>query len=333
MNTKSKFKLFFILSLALVVAVSGCSSNNGSQDGSGEEYVSIATAGVGGVYYALGTGLASILSQELDGVSAIAESTAGSVENTRRQHDGAIPISFIQNSTVYFGYNGLDQFEDDGELDDIRAIRGGHANILHIIVPEDSDIQTLADLEGKDVAVGPPASATDIMSNALLEKYGLSRDDYNPQHLSFGEMVSAMQDNNIDVMFLAFGAPAAAAIEITSTRDVRFIPIEEDMMDAFLEDHFYWDAVEIPANVYNGQTESVPAIGATAGLYTHKDVSEDLIYDVIKTIYEKQEDFIAIHPAGEEWSLENAERGINIPFHKGAAKFLEENGIEVEVID
>ena len=65
-------------------------------------------------------------------------------------------------------------------------------------------------------------------------------------------------------------------------------------------------------------------------LACRNDVSEDVVYELMTAMFDNLDDLKAGHAKFESLSLESATEGVSLPYHPGAVKFFEENGITVE---
>ncbi|MDQ2052810.1 TAXI family TRAP transporter solute-binding subunit [Natronolimnohabitans sp. A-GB9] len=294
------------------VGIAGCL-------GGGEQFLTIGTGGTGGVYYPLGGGIADILNQELD-VDATAESTGASAENSRLVGNEEMEMALALGNTVQLAVDGEDDFDDEIPL---KAAFGAYVNHTQVVVPEDSDVETLDDLEGLDVSVGAPGSGTEVIAEELLEWYGLSFDDINDERLSFSETSSALQDDNIDAGFWSVAYPASSIEELASQRDVRMLDFPESDLEAITDDHPYYAAAEIPAGTYPDQEEAIANPGVTNTMIVHEEMDDELLYDVVEAIFTNLDELEDIHQVAEQF--EESVYNAPIDLHPGAEDYFDDN--------
>jgi TRAP transporter TAXI family solute receptor len=204
---------------------------------------------------------------------------------------------------------------------------GGHGSAVHMIVKKDAGINRIDDIKGKRVGTGAPGADMAIVQH-ILQGYGLEIEkDYKPMWLSFSEQVKALKDGHLDVAFIHVAIPNAGIMDLVFTHDIRFLSMDKEIAEKVCEKHRYYYPDVIPANSYKDQAQDVLTLGNNGGLFTHKDVSADLVYRIMEVLYDHNDELAAVHKAGNAWIPQNAMRGIIVPFHPGAEKCLKERGI------
>ncbi|RFU70391.1 TAXI family TRAP transporter solute-binding subunit [Peribacillus saganii] len=290
------------------------------------EAISIVTGATSGTYYPLGGGIGKALNGAGIGVNATVESTGGSNENVRLLGQGEAEIGFTETGIAYYGYEGIEMFKDN-KFDNLRGIMSLYANLMQTVVMKDSGIQSYADLKGKTVAIGIQGSSSALNMQLVLKEYGLSLGDIKPQFVSYSEGVTMLKDGQIDAVMIDSGIPNSAVTDITTQHDVNILPIEEEKIKSLVSKYPYFsNMVIIPKGTYEGIDVDVPTAGAKVMLVTHAGVSEEMVYKLTKTIFEKKEEIIKIHPRGDSIDLKTATDGMSIPLHPGAEKYLREQG-------
>lgn len=334
--------LTLLLTAALVTACGGGTSNNANggntnteaNGGSSEtpapanndpSQLIVATGGTGGTYYPLGGGMADQITKNA-GVTATAQSTGASAENVRLLRDQQADIAFIQNDIAEYAINGTAMFEQDGKIDAFQALGALYDETIQIVVSADSNIASVADLQGKRVSVGSPGSGTEKNAEQILEAYGLTFDDIQLQRLSFADSAKAIQDGQLDAAFQTAGTPTAAITELAVTKGVKIIPIDADKIDAIIAKYPFYVKTTIPANTYQTVPEEVETVSVKSMLVIRSDLSEDLVYNVTKAIFENLDQLG--HAKAKEIQLENALQGVSIPVHPGAKKYFDEHGVQ-----
>jgi len=331
------FKKAFSILLVLVLVASlmvGCGQNadkpadGGSGTGGGETvYVNIATGGTGGVYYPLGGALAKVYNDKLDNISANSQSTGASVENIGLILDDEAQIAFIQNDITYYAAEGIEMFEDKGKAEDLRGMAIWYPEVIQIVATKGSGIETVEDLKGKKVAVGAPGSGTEANARQILEAHGITYDDIQADYLSFDEASTNLQDGNVDAAFVTAGLPTAAIVELTTSTDVVIVPIESGVIADLSAEYPFYTEVVIEAGTYKDQAEDVTTTAVMAMLVVHKDMDEDLAYELTKAMFENKDIIDETHDRGKDLQLETALEGMPIEVHPGAQKYYDEQGL------
>ncbi len=289
-----------------------------------EELFAVVAAGSpGGVYFPLGAGIAYVLERRIDGMTAMSETTGASVENCRLVATGESEMGMAMANVAWDAYEGEEAFEDDGELP-IRTLFSMYPAQQHLLVPEGSDIETVYDLAGKSVSVDAPGSGCEVTSYIILEAAGI-RDEVDTLNYSQPEARDALVDGEVDAVFYNFASPAAVVDEIQAARDIRFVPMDDDLFDAIIEDYPYFSPGTIPEGHY-GLEEDVPALTVGNLMLVHKDMDEQLAYDMLDAIFHEEslDELIGIHPIAENFTVELAAEA-PVPFHPGAERYFEEH--------
>ena len=290
------------------------------------KFLSFGTGSPAGTYYFIGAGFASIINNHVPGVRVAAESTAASTENARLLIRGEMELGLACMGT-------LKDLKDEGmDVDQIRLIAVGHTSDTHWIVRKDSPIQSIADFKGRVIGVGPAGSATlNLYSKKhLTTGWGLTFDDFTPKYISFSEVTRGIRDNTIDAGLIAAGAPLASVMELARDIPIRLLEVEPEALKKLRAAYSNVVPLVIPAGTYEGIDKDVHTYTLPQMWICRTDLPEDLVYQIIKAVYENEEEKNAIHPLAKMYTLKNAFRGtpgVPVGFHPGAIKFFKEKGI------
>jgi TRAP transporter TAXI family solute receptor len=298
--------------------------------GQQQNRISITTGGTGGVYYPMGGGMANILSKYVPGLSATAEVTGGSVDNLKLINAGKSEVGFIMADAGWEAYQGLDKFKD-GKVN-ARTLMVLYPNKMHVVTVEGTGINKLSDLKGKRVSTGSPGSGTEIMAFRVLEAAGIDgKKDLKQERLGAAESVNAIKDRKIDAFFWVGGVPTAAVTDLAATPGVKMKLIDHaEVVDAMNKAYvpLYVKSV-IPAGSYPGQDKVNTEVDVWNILVTNDKMSDQMAYNIVKTLFEKKAELVAVHGEAKNIDLKSQALGSPIPFHPGAKKYLEEQGIKV----
>ncbi|MGH2561889.1 MAG: TAXI family TRAP transporter solute-binding subunit [Thermomicrobiales bacterium] len=313
-----------LAAIAVVAAIVISGPGVGAQD-----RLSIATGGTGGVYFPYGGGMANLLSEHLDGVEVTAEETAASVDNMLLIESGDSDLAFVLGDTAFDAVQGNEPFENPIPAVTLATL---YNNFTHIVTTDGSEIETVADMRDKTVSVGAPGSGTEVIADRILEAAGLNPDeDIQREQLGAAESAAAVKDGRIDAYFWSGGLPTASVIDLGATPNVDLKLIAHADVVTTLQETFgpFYSTGTIPGGTYPGQDEDVDVVVVPNVLVVHEDFDEQLAYDILTVIFEHQADLVAVHPAAEELTLENATTNSPIPYHPGALRFFEEQGVPV----
>ncbi len=293
--------------------------------------LSIGTGGTGGVYYPLGGGIANVLSKSVPGMSATAEVTGGSVDNLKLIGSGKPYLGMTMADAGQDAYRGEDKFK--GGKIPLRTLMIMYPNRMHVVTIEGTGINSLADLKGKRVSTGSPGSATEVMGFRVIEAAGLDKDkDMRRERLGVAESVNAIKDKKIDAFFWVGGLPTAAVTDLANTPGVRIKLLDHTQVVAPMNQKYGQLYIEdvIPKTTYKGMETDNKNATVWNILVSHENLSDALAYSIVKTIFEKRDDLIAVHREAENFKLELQKAAASpIPFHPGALKYFAEKGAKV----
>ncbi len=318
-------RVFASAALAAALALTGGASAQ-------EKYsLSIATGGTGGVYYPLGGGLANLLSKYVPGMQATAEVTGGSIDNLKLVASGKPYIAFSMADAGQDAYRGEDKFK--GTKVPLKTLMVLYPNRMHVVTIEGTGITKMADLKGKRVSTGSPGSATEVMGFRVIEAAGLDKDkDMKRERLGVSESVNAIKDRKIDAFFWVGGLPTAAVTDLANTPGIKIRMIDHAETVAAMNKKYGALYVQdvIPKTVYRGMDTDNRQATVWNILVSHENLSDQAAYNIVKTIFEKRADLIAVHKEAENFKLENQRADASpIPFHPGAAKYFAERGVKL----
>ncbi len=293
--------------------------------------IAISTGGTGGVYYPLGGGMANILSKNVPGLSATAEVTGGSVDNLKLIGTGKSEVGFTMADSGYDALLGNDKFKDAKVA--ARTLIVLYPNRLHVVTIEGTGIAKLADLKGKRVSTGSPGSGTEIMAFRMLEAMGIDKDkDIKKERLSVAESVNALKDRKIDALIWSGGVPTAALTDLGATPGVKIKLIDHgEAADAMNKKYGpLYSKGTIAAKAYSGQDAPTTNVDVWNLLVTNDKMSDEMAYNIVKTLFERRNDLIDVHKEAANIRLEIQKRAASpIPFHPGALKYFAEKGVNL----
>ncbi|WP_280769320.1 TAXI family TRAP transporter solute-binding subunit [Salipaludibacillus daqingensis] len=287
----------------------------------------LGTGSTGGTYYPLGQEMATVINNniEVEGFDLSSVSSGASVDNIVSISQGEMALGM----TVHLP--ALDALTGDGDFEGVAIDNFGfmghiYPEVMQIVTGADSGIESISDLEGASIAIGPPGSGTQAAAKLILEAYGIEDGDYDAFEEGFGDAAGRIQDGNLDASFGLLGLPAGSIDELAVSRDINLIPVSEEGLQ-YVEENSGYEALTIPADSYDFLEEDVQAITAYAVLVGSTDlIDEDLGYDIMKALYENSGDIS--HPQGEFLTEENAMNGSDgLPLHPGAERYFEEIGV------
>jgi TRAP transporter TAXI family solute receptor len=294
-----------------------------------QKSISIATGGTGGVYYPLGGGLANVLSKTIPGIQATAEVTGGSVDNLKLIGTGQSEVAFVMADAALDALKGEDKFR--GSKVPVRTLMVLYPNRMHVVSIEGAGIEKMSDLKGKRVSTGSPGSATEVMAFRVIEAAGLDRDkDMRRERLGVAESTNALKDRKIDAYFWVGGLPTAAVTDLGATPGLKIKLIDHaevvPKMNAKHGELYVKDV--IPAKTYPGQDKDNQNSTVWNILVSNEKMTDDMAYNIVKTIFDKKADLVAVHKEAENFDYKyQLKDNSSVPWHPGAVKYFKEKGL------
>ncbi len=318
-------RFFQSVSLAALVAVSAPVV---AQD---KINLSIGTGGTGGVYYPMGGGIAAALSKHVAGMEATAEVTGGSVDNLKLVGSGKPYIGLSMVDASLDAFNGQGKFA--GNKIPVRTLMILYPNRMHVVSVEGRGVNKIGDLKGKRVSTGSPGSATEVMAFRVIEAAGLDKDkDMKRERLGASESVNAIKDGKIDAFFWVGGLPTAAVTDLANTPGTKIRMVDHTELVPAMNKKYGNLYVEdsIPKATYSGMAADNKQATVMNILVANASMDDKTAYNIVKTIFDKRDDLIAVHKEARNFLLENQKAAASpIPFHPGAVKYFAERGVKI----
>lgn len=314
-------KKYLMLTLVIVFILSAAFAGCAQQ----QTDLVLATGGLSGTYYPFGDAMAKIFSTRIENINVTVRATGASVENLMLVGKKDVGLAIVQNDMADYAYNGTEAFGDE-KTANVRAIATLYPEVIQIVASEGSNINTLSDIKGKKFSVGAPGSGVEANARQIFDVVGITFDDFYANHLSFSDSANSYKDKHIDGFLFVSGVPNIAIQDITVTNKLKFISIPDDIITRIIKRYPFYTEYVIPAGTYKGQTADVKTVAVNAMLITGAEVSEEVVYNLTKALFDNQPELASAHPKGQLLSLETAVQGITIPFHPGAEKFYKEKG-------
>lgn len=324
MSMKRKASLLAALTLGFVMAFSSAAVSETT-------FVTIGTGGVTGVYYPTGGAIARLVNKgkKEHGIRASVESTGGSVYNINAIASGELEMGVAQSDWQFHAWNGTSKFKEKGPNKDLRAVFSVHPEPFTVVARADSGIKNFQDLKGKRVNIGNPGSGQRGTMEVVMEKMGWTKDDFKlASELKSAEQSKALCDNKIDAIVFTVGHPSGSIKEATTSCDSVIVNVEGPEIDALVNDNDYYRTATIPAGMYRGNDQDTKTFGVGATFVSSAKVPENVIYVVVKSVFENFDDFKKLHPAFAVLKKEEMVKdGLSAPLHDGAAKYYKEAGL------
>lgn len=314
---------------ALVAAATAFGA--GAVSAQDQTFVTIGTGGVTGVYYPTGGAICRLVNRGRSehGIRCGVESTGGSVYNINAVRSGELEFGVAQSDWQFHAYNGTSRFEEQGAFEGLRAVFSVHPEPFTVVARADSGITEFADLQGMRVNVGNPGSGQRGTMEVVMEAMGWTMDDFAlASELQAAEQSQALCDNNIDAMIYTVGHPSGSIQEATTACDSVLVEVSGEAIDALVSERPYYRTATIPGGMYRGNDEDVHTFGVGATFVTSADVPDDVVYEIVRAVFENIDQFRGLHPAFANLDpAEMAQDGLSAPLHPGAERYYREAGL------
>lgn len=296
-----------------------------------QTFVTIGTGGVTGVYYPAGGAICRLVNMDRKkhGIRCSVESTGGSVDNLDAIREGELDLAVVQSDWQVHAYNGTSQFEEDGANRDLRAVFSLHAEPFTVVASKGAGIETFEDLAGKRVSVGNPGSGQRATAEVLLRELGWTMDKFSlPAELRATHQSQALCDGRIDAFFYTVGHPSGAIKEATTSCDSVLVSVENDAARKLIDNYPYYYKAIIPGGMYRGTSDDVTTFAVAAKFVSSTNVSEDIVYEIVRAVFENFDSFKRLHPAFANLNKdEMVSDSLSTPFHPGALRYYKESGM------
>jgi uncharacterized protein len=316
LNLKSK---------ALAAGAVAVSLGLGAVTAKAQEFINVLTGGTSGVYYPLGVALSEIYGKGISGVRTQVQATKASVENLNLLQQGKGELAFALGDSVKLAAEGNTEAGFPGKLDRLRGIAGIYPNYIQIVASQESGIKTLADLKGKSLSVGAPASGTELNARAIFAAAGMKYEDLGKvEYLPFAESVELIKNRQLDATLQSAGLGVASIRDLATSLKINVVAVPAAEVAKIGSPYV---SVIIPANTYDGQAEDVQTAAVGNFLVTHDGVSDETAYQMTRLLFENLPALTAAHAAAKAIDPAKALEGMPVPLHPGAERYYKENGL------
>ncbi|MBT3536866.1 MAG: TAXI family TRAP transporter solute-binding subunit [Rhodospirillaceae bacterium] len=294
-----------------------------------QKFVSIGTGGVTGVYYPTGGAICRLVNKgrKKHGIRCAAESTGGSIYNINTVRAGELEFGVAQSDWQYHAYNGTSKFKDKGAFKDLRAVFSVHPEPVTIIASDRSGIKNISDLKGMRVNIGNPGSGTRGTWEVMEEAMGWKRSDLKlAAGMKSAETGAAVCDDKLDAYFWLVGHPSALTQESLATCAAHLVNATGPAIDKLVAENSYYRTATIPAGMYNNKSD-IKTFGVGATFVTSAKVPDDVVYILVKAVFDNFDQFKKLHPAFRHLDPKQMIKdSLSAPLHAGAVKYYKEKG-------
>jgi TRAP transporter TAXI family solute receptor len=314
-----------------VAAIAGASLFAGQASAQENRFITIGTGGVTGVYYPTGGAICRLVNKDRKehGIRCSVESTGGSSYNINTIRSGELDLGVAQSDIQYYALHGEKAFAEVGPFEGLRAVFSIHPEPFTVVARADAGIKTFDDLKGKRVNIGNPGSGQRDTMDIVMAAKGWTLDDFAlASELKPAEQSQALCDNKIDAMIYTVGHPSGSIQEATTACDSVLVEVAGEAIDKLVADNPYYRVATIPGGMYRGNPDDVKTFGVGATFVSSTATDADVVYHVVKAVFDNFDDFKKLHPAFANLVKEEMVKdGLSAPLHDGAVKYYKEAGL------
>ena len=294
-----------------------------------DTFVRMASGPSGGSWYPLGAKIMQVMEENIDGIST-SNTSGGGISNVLSVNGGDMEVGFSYAHTTANGYNGVGKFNK--EQKNVRHFATLYGSMFQVAVRADSDIKTFADMKDKNISPGKAKWTGTAFAESILGHYGITFDSIRENggtvhHVGYTESVALMKDGHIDVFMAATNMPQASFLELEQSPGIRFIGLPKADQEAIIAANPGYIEGTMPTGVYQSVSEDLNSMGIVVNMVVHKDLSEDLVYNMCKVFWANHGTFAEVKSVWNRVKLEQALDGVAIPVHPGAQKCYDELGV------
>jgi hypothetical protein len=317
-------RIFWVSLLTIAVIALGMTSVQAK-----DYSIKIGGGPTGGTFNTFTNAMAVYVPKVNPNIQATAVGSGGSVENVKRVHNGESDFGICYAVDSDLGFKGMLP-QDDVKYDNIRAMGYLYGAPAQLVVRVDSGIKSAMDLKGKRVALGNAGSGAAASAERFFRHIKVW-DDFNPTFLGYSAAASAFQDGKLDAFWVLVGYPNRSIIEAAVQVKIALVDVGVDAEKTNFYDAYAYSPMEIPAGTYGKDMPATQSFKDSAMLTANKNLDEDLVYAVMKTLWSKagMETMLMAKKTFKEMTLENNFNGASVPLHPGAVKFWKEMGVSI----
>ncbi|KJS21752.1 MAG: hypothetical protein VR72_09065 [Clostridiaceae bacterium BRH_c20a] len=335
--------LIFTLSLALIVGCSQQSAQNTQPEpeqkteekpatSSSFSGIKMAVGGAGGGWYIAGAAMGAVWEKNLDGFSTTLVPGGGLANPTRINNNQEV-VGFTYITNAVGADKGLAPYKEKHE-NMYGMINLNIRQYYHLMVLQDKKATSLEQITqekiGLKISPGPRGSGSENTTQLVLKEYGIGYEDLKNWGGSFefsspGDAVDKIRDGHLDTYGCQTTAGDPSTTDLAVSRKMSFIPLSDKVSDALVTQYGYTKGA-IPAGTYQGQDNDVPTVYDSVILVVNKDASEDLVYNLVKTLVEKEADLKNVHAIFKDFDP-NVASQMPLKLHPGAEKYFKEKGL------
>jgi uncharacterized protein len=315
-----KSSLLRVLSI-VAVAISGATPSKAGEP-NWPDHLLLGTASPGGTYYVYGEGLARILTRALE-LPVIMRQTEGPAQNIELLEAGEAKLGFVTMGVALHAWNGTGAWAGRKPARAMGAIFPMYDTPFQFLVLQETGIRSVAEMAGKRVGIGPRGGTSAAYFPQFFATLKI------PASFVVGdwsELAAQMRSRSLDVLAVAAGVPFPSFMELEAKDKVRYVPLTNEQIATL---HLATPELT-PSRISAGTYPSLLRPYQTIGLYNfavaHQNLPGDLVYRVVKAVFDNHEQMMEVHAAAAATVPGNMARNTFLPLHPGAIRYYSQIG-------
>lgn len=329
--------------LAALSAAGGLSLLPPALQAQDPNFLRIGTASTAGIYFPIGSLLASAISSPpgsrecerggscgVPGLVAVVQTTHGSVDNVAGLAEGRLETAFCQADVAYWAFQGEGPFEGQAPQEELRAIANLYPEVVQLVVRAGSNIRTVEDLRGRRISIDADGSGTQVDAKLILDAWGLAPDDLEVHYVPANIAAGMLRVGELDGFFMVAGVPTPSIQDLAREAPINLVPITGDPAQALQTRYPFFTRTNVPPGTYPS-TFPISSLSIGAQWLTTTELSDDLVHAITAALWHPTNRHLLDegHPKGRLIRLETALDGLGVPLHPGARRYYEEMGMAV----
>jgi TRAP transporter TAXI family solute receptor len=277
----------------------------------------IGTASPGGTYYVYGEGLAEILTRALD-LPVVPLATEGPTQNIELLEAGKAELGFVTIGIAIQAWNSTGVWVGKKPARSMRAIFPMYDTPFQFAVLQESGIRSIADMAGKRIGIGPRGGTS---AAYFPEFFHTLKVDANLVFGEWAELTAQAHQRALDVLAVGAGVPFPSFIELEAKERLRYIAFDPNQISTLRLAMPELTPSRIPAGAYPSLLRPYETLGLYNFAMAHADLPDDLVYNVVRAVFENHEEMLEATAAAAATVPANLDRNSFLPLHPGAIRY------------
>ena len=287
--------------------------------------LTLGTASPGGVFYVYGQAVAKILTESLK-IPVNDLPTQGSEHNIKLIETGNAQLGLVTMGTGLQGWNGTGDWTKGQRYRKMRALFPMYDNVFSFVTLRRSGITTVGQLNNRNVGTGPRAGAQGSYVPAMLAAIGVSAKIGNS---GWEALTANLLDGDYDGIVMLSGTPSPVLRQAETKLPLTFVSLTPEQIDSIRKAMPELSLSQIGSGVYTSLDKTYTTVGLFAFAIGRDDLPDDLVYQLVKAVFDNQPRLVKAASAAIDTVPQNALKDTFLPFHPGAIRYYREIGISI----